>query len=328
MKQKRDFSVRGPVVRTVLTVVIVAITLTLAGCGQQMAKIDENQAQLQMMVKANSIQIAEIAGSLEKSQQELRAAIGSVQGDVTQVAADVSAVAEAQMNLHATMQEGSLEMSDKIAAIGQEQKALSVNLGRAIAGVQGETRQVSADVTAVAAEVTAVTAEQTKMYEMAQENNLQLTNKVAVIEQAQEKRHSTIGGMEENITALAANIGALGEDVLKLQEILQSNIRELVSIADISGRKQSEFQDSMRKNLQTLDESLTTLKASQSKLQSRIEQMRSEPPNLGDMPAAIDQLRDQLEELSRSQSQPPADDFDTFEYETSADTAAEADSVE
>ncbi len=326
MKQKRDFSVRGPVVRTVLTVVIVAITLGSAGCGNQMAKIDENQAQLQMMVKANSLQITKIAGNLEKSQQEFRAMIGSIQGDVTQVAADVSAVADAQMKLHAAVQDSSLVVSEKIVAIGQEQKALSADLGRAIAGVQGETRQVAADVTAVAADVTAVTAEQAKMYETVQANNLQLADKVAVIEQAQQKRQNTIGGMEENITSLAVSIGALGEDVLKLQEILQSNIRELVSIADISGQKQSEFQESMSKNLQTLDESLATLKASQNKLQNRIEQMRNEAPNLGEMPAAIDQLREQLEELSRSQES--ADRFDTFEYETSEDTAAEADSVE
>ena len=326
MKQKRDFSVRGPVVRTVLTVAIVAIALGLAGCGRQMAKIDENQAQLQMMIKANSLQITEIASRLEENQQDLQTVIGSVQSDVAKVSADVAAVADAQMKLHETVQDGSLQVSDKIAAIGQTQKALSASLGRAISGVQGETQKVAAHVIEVAADVTAVTAEQAKLYETVQENNLQLTNKVAVIDQAQRKRQNTIGSMEDNINALASSISGLGEDVLKLQEILQSNIRELVSIAEVSGQKNDEFQQSIRANLQTLDESLTSLKANQDNLQSRIEQMKNEAPDLSDMPAAIDQLRDQLEELSRSQL--PADEVDTIEYEDSKDTLAETDSIE
>ena len=319
MKQKRGLSVRGTVVRTVLTAAIVAIALGLAGCGRQMAKIDENQAHLQMMVKANSLQIAEIASRLEENQQELQAVIGSVQNDVAKVSADVAAMADAQMKLHETVQNGNLQVTDKITAIGQTQKALSTSLGQAISGVHGETQKVAAD-------VTAVTAEQAKLYETVQENNLQLTNKVAVIEQAQRQRHNTIGSMEDNINALASSISGLGEDVLKLQEILQSNIRELVSIAEVSGRKNDEFQQSIRTNLLTLDESLTSLKANQDSLKSRIEQMKNEAPDLSDMPAAIDQLRDQLEELSRSRM--PADEVDTIEYEDSADTSAETDSVE
>jgi chromosome segregation ATPase len=281
-----------------------------------MARIDENQAHLQMMVKANSLQITDIASRLEENQQELQAVIGSLQNDVAKVSADVAAVADAQMKLHETVQTGSLQVTDKITAIGQTQKALSTSLGQAIAGVRGETQKVAAD-------VTAVTAEQAKLYETVQENNLQLTDKVTVIEQAQRQRHNTIGSMEDNINALASSISGLGEDVLKLQEILQSNIRELVSIAEVSGQKNDEFQQSITTNLQTLDESLTSLKANQDNLQSRIEQMKNEAPDLRDMPAAIDQLREQLEELSRSRM--PADEVGTIEYEAQE---TETDSIE
>jgi len=54
--------------------------------------------------------------------------------------------------------------------------------------------------------------------------------------------------------------------------------------------------------------------------------MQSDAPDLRDMPAAIDQLRDQLEELSLNQTS--ADDFSSIEYETSADTSAETDGIE
>jgi chromosome segregation ATPase len=130
-----------------------------------------------------------------------------------------------------------------------------------------------------------------------------LTQKVAALQQTQQQRQDMIGGMEENINALAASISGLGQDVLRLQELLQSNIRELVSIAEVAGQKQAEFQESMGTNLQMLDDSFASLKANQNKLQSRIEQsygllaeMQNNTPDLSGMPLAMDQLRNQLDD--------------------------------
>ena len=310
MEQKKSSSVRGPVTRAVLAVVIVAVGLSIAGCGRQMAKIDEGQLKLQTMVEANALQIADIAGRLEQNQQELHAAIEDVQNDVAKVAVDVAAVADAQMRLHEAVQESSEQVAGKMASLEQNQRHMSASLGRAIAGVQNETRKVAVD-------VTAVTAEQAKLFETVRENNVQLNNKVAVIEQAQQERQDTIGGMQDNIRAVATSITALGEDMLRLQEILQNNIRELVSIADISGQKQIEFQESMKKDLLTLDESLASIRQNQSNLQSRIEDMQNNGPDFGDVPAALDQLRNQLEELSRSST---VDKADSTEYESPAET--------
>ncbi|UCE46490.1 MAG: hypothetical protein JSW47_12810 [Phycisphaerales bacterium] len=326
MKQQENVSVSKSVARAVSIVVVIAVFLGLAGCSRQMAKIDEQQTQLQMMVKANSLQIEDIAARLEKNQQEFNGLIESVQNNVAQVAVDVAAVADAQLKLRDTVLSNSRQLAEKIGTLGQSQEDLSAGLGRAISSVQSETRKVAADLTTVAADVTAVTAEQARLFETVQQNNQDLTNKVAVIEQIQQERQNTIGGMEDNISALAASISGLGEDVLRLQEILQSNIRELVSIAETEGQRQTEFQESIGESLQTLDNSFASLKASQNKMQSRIEQMQNDALDLRDMPAALDQLKDQLEELSRSRL--PADDAGAIEYEASADTSAETNSIE
>jgi len=126
--------------------------------------------------------------------------------------------------------------------------------------------------------------------------------------------------MQDNVRAVAASISVLGEDMLRLQEILQNNIRELVSIADITGQRQVEFHQSMKKDLLALDESLGSIRQNQSKLQSGIEDMQNmqnNGPDLGDVPAALDQLRDQLAELSRSST---VDEVDSTEYELPAET--------
>jgi hypothetical protein len=321
MEQKWGFSLRGPVTnkskkckvkRKNFCLLPFALCLFLfAGCGsKQMARIDENQFKLETMVEANARQIAEIATRLNQNQQELYVVIENVQNDVAKVAVDVAAVADAQMKLHAAVQSGSRQVTGEMASLEQSQNDMTTSLGQAIAGVQSETRQVAVD-------VTTVTAEQTKLYEIVQENNVQLNNKVAVIEQAQQERQDTIGGMQDNVRAVAASISALGEDMLRLQEILQNNIRELVSIADITNSKQVEFQQSLKTDIQTLDESLTSLKTSQNALQSRIQEMQNDAPDFSNMPAALDQLRDQLEELSRSSE---VDEVDSIEYETSQET--------
>ncbi len=318
MEQKRDFSVRGPVTRAMLTVVIVTVGLSLAGCSKQMARIDESQFKLQTMVEANAQQIAGIATRLEQNQQDLHAVIENVLDDVVKVAADVAAVADAQMKLHEAVHSSGQQVTGEMASLEQNQRDMSTSLGRAIAGVQSETRQVAVD-------VTAVTAEQAKLFEAVRENNVQLDNKVAVIEQAQQERQDTVSGMQDNVRAVAASISALGEDMLRLQEILQNNIRELVSIADITGQRQIEFQESMKKDLLTLDGSLASIRQGQSKLQSRIEDMQNNGPDLGDVPAALDQLRDQLAELSRSSM---VDDVDSTEYESPPESSTEANSIE
>ena len=317
MEEKKGFSVRGPVTRVVLAVVIIAIGLGMAGCGRQMAKIDENQFKLQTMVESNAQQIAAIATLLEENQEELHVVIENVKNDVANVAVDVAAVAEAQMKLHEAVQSSSRRVTGEMAALEQNQHEMSASLGQAIAGVQSETRKVAVDVTAVTAEQVklheTVTAEQVRLYETVRENNVQLNNKVAAMEQAQQERQDTIGGMQDNIQAVAVSIGALGEDVLRLQEILQNNIRELVSIADITGKKQIEFQASMKKDIRTLDESLASLRTSQSTLQSRIEDMQNNAPDFSDVPAALDHLREQLAELSRTGT---VDEADAIEYES------------
>jgi len=122
MEQKKVFSVRGPVTRALLTVVIVAVGLSLAGCGRQMARIDESQLELQAMVEANSQQIAGIATRLEQNQQELHVVIENVQNDVAKVAVDVAAVAETQMKLHEAVQSSSQQVTGEMASLEQNQQ--------------------------------------------------------------------------------------------------------------------------------------------------------------------------------------------------------------
>ena len=76
-----------------------------------------------------------------------------------------------------------------------------------------------------------------------------------------------------------------------------------------------------------LDNSLASVKASQSRLQGRIEDMQNNAPDLGDMPAALDKLRDQLEELARARAIDEVDAME-YEYESTQEASTDTSSIE
>ena len=142
MKKQRSPSARTTVLRAVSLVVVMAVFLGVTGCSNQMAKIDEQQATLQMMVKANSLQLEEMAARLEENQQKLNTLIESVQSNVAavsveveQVAADVAIVSDAQTMLRETVISNSRQVTEKINTLGKNQEDLSA--GRILKGIGG-----------------------------------------------------------------------------------------------------------------------------------------------------------------------------------------------
>ena len=317
----------------------------LAGCGDQMARIDENQLQLQAMVEANAQQIAVVAARIEQSlglltenQQELQVGIENVQSDVRKVAVEVATVADEQMKLHENVQSNSRQMANQTASIEQSLGLLTENQQGLQAGIQ----DVQNDTRKVAAEVAAVTQKQAKLYATVQDNSRQVTEKVALVEQSlglltegRQERQTTIDGMEQSIQQVAVGINALGEDVLKLQEILQNNIRELVSVAEVTGRDQLKFQQKIQNDLLALDDSLSAVKQSmglltenQGSLQSRLEDMQTDARIMStDVPQAIAKLRDDLDELSRNNAQAPVQ-IEEIEPPPQSSASAETNSVD
>jgi uncharacterized phage infection (PIP) family protein YhgE len=100
--------------------------------------------------------------------------------------------------------------------------------------------------------------------------------------------------------------------VLKLQDILQGNIRELVSMMNASGQGQLEFQAKTTAGLQALDDSISAIKQSQDQLQSRIDDVKSSTETISnEIPAIIEQLKDELSRIGMEETEELMDD-DSF----------------
>jgi chromosome segregation ATPase len=289
MELTKGFDVKGPVVRTIWVLVVIAIGFSLAGCNEEMARIENKQLDLQAIAEANAQQIAALEARIEKNQHELQAGIGQAQNDIRNVAADTAAVGEEQARLQETVQNSDRQTTDKIALLEQNQTELQAG----IEDVRANSKNVAAD---MAADITVVKDEQVRLYDTVQSNSRDFTSNVAVIEQNQQQSQGKVEELQQNFQVVTTRISTLADDLLKLQEVLQSNIRELVSVMDLSDQEQLKFQEKIQKDLLAFDNSMSAVKLSQEKLQSQIEDVRNSTEIMSsELPAAIEQLKAEVE---------------------------------
>lgn len=290
---KKGFDVKGIILRTMMVLVITAIGIGLAGCGEEMAKVQEKQLDLQAMVETNARQIAALGERIEQNQQQLSTGLEEVQNDIRNVAVNTAAVSEEQARLQKTMQNSNRQTTNKIAQLEQNRNELQAGIEE----VRDNTQNVAAD---MGADITNVKDEQARLYETVQSNSRQFTNNLSVIEQNQQQWQGKVEELQQNVQEVTTQVSTIGNDLLKLQEVLQSNIRELAGMMDLSGKEQLKFQEKIRSDLLAFNNSISAIKQSQEQLQNQIEVVRSSAEIMSsELPAAIEQLR---EEIARNSS--------------------------
>jgi len=128
MKSTSILDVRRPAVGIALYVVVVAMSMILVGCCRQLAGIEHNQLKLQAMVAPNAHQIGCIAPHIGQNQQEVRSANTAVGNNAHLVAADMAAVADAQMKMQQTLQTNNQNLTNTLPIVEQHQRNLRVEI--------------------------------------------------------------------------------------------------------------------------------------------------------------------------------------------------------
>jgi predicted nucleic acid-binding Zn-ribbon protein len=299
---KKGFNVKGAAIRVTLIIAMIAIGFCLNGCGKEMAKIEDQQLNLQTMAEANTQQITAVEARIEKNQRELKAELEAVQKNVRNVAADTAAVSERQTKLQQAMQNGNRQTTNKIIQLEENQNELKTGIEQA----RDNTQNVAAD---MAADITTVKDEQARLNEIVQSNSRQFTNSMAVIEQNQQQWQSKVEDLHQNLQEVTARMSTLSDDLSKLQEAFQSNVKELVSAMDLSSKEQLKFQEKIQKNLMAFDNSISAIKQSQAELQNQIKNVQQSAEVMSnELPAAIEQLREEIarnREMEAEENQPP-----------------------
>jgi chromosome segregation ATPase len=302
---KKGFNVKGAILRTVMVLAITAaIGFGLAGCGEEMAQLEEKQLGLQAQIGTNARQITALSERIEQNQQQLSAGLEEVQNYIRDVAANTTAVGKEQARLQKAMQNSNQQTTNKIILLEQSRNELQAGIEE----VRDSTQNIVAD---MGTDIANVKDEQARLYETVQSNSQQFANNLAVIEQNQQQWQSKVEELQQNFQEVTIQISTIGNDLSKLQEVLQSNIRELAGMMDLSSKEQLKFQEKIQQNLLAVDSSVSAIKQSQQKLQSQIENVRSSAEIMStELPAAIEQLREEMERNRSTENegdQPPPD---------------------
>lgn len=135
---KNAIDVKRPTAAAALGIVMMSMSLILAGCCKGSASIEQKQARLQTMVEAHAQRIARTASRIEQSRQEPSAEINHVQNSARLIAADMAAVADAQMKMQEILLQNNQYFACRPAVIEPTRQHLHVE----VCVVQSNTQAV------------------------------------------------------------------------------------------------------------------------------------------------------------------------------------------
>jgi len=277
MEKKKGFKKGSLVTKSFLAMAIILISLSLTGCGEQMARLEENQLKLQSLVEANAQQISAVVSRIEQNQIDLQAALENVRNTTQKLASDITVATSEHTKLQKNVLDDNKQMTGRMAMMEQK-------LQTGIEDVQSGTMKVADD-------IATVVETQLKLEEAVQSDRQQMSGRIAVIEQNQTKRQSEIGSLRSSIQKVAAGVSAFEENLSKLQELLKNDTRDLAGIIEAIGQGQFEFEQKIQKDVRTLADSIDAVEQNQDKLQKQIEEVQSNTQ------AMIDKIMTALKKL-------------------------------
>jgi predicted DNA binding CopG/RHH family protein len=109
---------------------LVLAGLCLTGCGNKMAIMQENQANLQMLVGENARQMSDLVASMKQNQQALKVSIQSLRDTTQELSGDITQVTVAHADLKKTVQQDNAVMISRVAQVEAGQEALIHDLSK------------------------------------------------------------------------------------------------------------------------------------------------------------------------------------------------------
>ena len=324
----------------IVVLLAAAVCIGIGGCGNNMARIEENQLKLQALVEMNAHQIGKAAQRAEQNQQNLQVAMNLITNSTEGLAAQIASFGSEHTKLQARMQANTAQTSDKIAAIEQNQQAFQSNiddlqhgtvavaadmaafgetqarLGELIdknrlsvvgkvktiedyqGRLQSEIRNVQAGAAQVAADLATVADAHSNLEEAVQNERERTDGKVSALERDRLKQQKEIETIMNNVRKLTSSMGALEENLLKLQEVLQNDIQNLADVIEVVGQGQIEFEGNVERRIGELAGSMSLLEQNQTELRKQAEEMRSSNQAvISNLAATLDQLKTRISSI-------------------------------
>ncbi|MHC4740395.1 MAG: hypothetical protein ACYS8Z_00630 [Planctomycetota bacterium] len=334
MDYRKKIAARAGMVQIAL--ILATFAFITSGCGNKMARVEENQLRLQALVEMNAQQIGKVAHRIEENQQTLQEAIESVRSSTQRLAGDIASVVGEHVELQKSVRAADAAITGKITDIEDKQgnlHSLAVASAADIAALQSshtklqekakkddqdltkkitaveidqdrlqtEIENAQAGVARVAASLNAVADAHAKLEEVAKIDGERTATRISQIDQEQIAQQNEIQSMGSNVRKIVADIAALEENLGKLQEVLQNDAQNLADVVDIIRQRQTGFEGKIAKDFRELADFVRTIEQNQAKLAEQASSIqKSTQTMISDMSAAMDGLKTRT-----SSSEPP-----------------------
>ena len=278
------------------------ITTTTTQTALDVLTVSEVQAGQTQTIQANQQQVVARLDAAAQDQQQIRDSLGTIGATTAQVALDVLAGHDSQVQQAQTLQAGQQAIAAELSTVTEGQQQ-----------VQGHLETITATATQVARDVVQVGENQGKLERAFETNRQELVARLTEIAQGQQEWLTRFDAAQANIEAMATGIASLEQRVMKLQGTLQSSLNDLNTLLDAKSQRQAQFEETVRQDVQSLGDSLVQLRDAQTGLQKRIQEMQSSSESqTEDLLSAIEQLQQKTDsnsalvpaEIKSSKAQP------------------------
>ncbi len=308
--------------KTVLILALIAVGLCITGCGNdQMTRIKDNQASLQILVESNARQMADVVTCMEQSQKELQATIKNLRDTTKKLSSDMAFVTTAHEQLQQTVQEKNQVIAGKVASVEKSQQALHAQLVDA----QANRKELSAGIVAVIDKHIA-------LEDVVQNNNVTLMAKVSTVQDSQTKLQNELKSVKAGIETAVSNISAVAKAQMNLEKTINQKLATQIAALQQDQQKQRADIDVTKSNIDKLMQSLSGLESNLTQLEKllkddtktfsdAIELMNQRQVQIEDqgkrdargLAGAIDSVGQQQDSLSKQMQQFQADTQKTID---------------
>ena len=246
-------SIRIP--KSLVLAMLVFAGLCLTGCSNQMAIMQENQANLQVLVEENARQMSDLVACMEQSQQELKVTIQNLRETTRTLSADMALVTQAHTDLKDTVQQRDAVMTKRVDSVEKGQRALSTEVLKT-----AEKRQI------LAASIANEQEARLALEQEVQDNQAVFLTKISNMQGSQVALQSELKTLKATIQTAVADISTVAAAQATMEEALAETVAGHVSkVQQVQAQQQTQLDysteqiDKLLAGLTGLETNLTQL---------------------------------------------------------------------
>jgi chromosome segregation ATPase len=242
--------------RQLVLALLILSGLCLTGCSNRMAIMQENQANLQILVQENAHQMSGLVTCMEQSQQALKATIQDLRETTRELSEDMTQVTASHTDLKKTVQQTNQVIAGRMTSIQEDQKAVNNELFST-----AEARRK------LAASIVNEEEKRLALEDLVQDNKTVFLAKLSTVQGGQVELRSELKSLKDTVQVAVDDISAVAMAQQTLQETVSKTVAsQLAAMQEIQSQQQTQL-DFSQDQIEDLLNGLTGLSSNLTELE-------------------------------------------------------------